>query len=395
MLDLRTPESGTPVPPSPPEPGRELEPIAQPEEDLSDLLETTTPDAVGSARVTMLLESLESDLTVNQYGSVLHLLTEAVEERRALADSNLLLEALAAIAREAGQGRDKARRTMTASTLARSISADTVAYLSAEMAGASTAKQSEILALLGWLGRRGMAALCALAQDVDPVRAEKATHVIVERDAPDFLNLRYLLSQASADEMERIISVIIARGEPAALAQLGALTDHPRVRTRLDLVRLIHQSQRPELLNILMSLLGDPSAEVRLGAVNALAERVTSTNISALCDRADTEAAFGEAGRVKEAAVKALGRMRVPEAVPILSHLLSSPGLLGLLRTPRLRVAAAHALAQIGTAEARQALENGAQDRQRAVRDACRTALMRLDVTSSGARHSDEAPSVF
>jgi len=69
---------------------------------------------------------------------------------------------------------------------------------------------------------------------------------------------------------------------------------------------------------------------------------------------------------------------------------LNSTGLLDLFRGSNLRVAAAYALAMIGTPEAGQALEKGARDRQRTVREASRHALLKLRV-GKGATERESA----
>jgi HEAT repeat protein len=64
--------------------------------------------------------------------------------------------------------------------------------------------------------------------------------------------------------------------------------------------------------------------------------------------------------------------------VPLLREFLIRARLLSPFASARLRVAAVAALARIGTASAREALEQGARSRSRSVRQACEHGLARM-----------------
>jgi len=70
-----------------------------------------------------------------------------------------------------------------------------------------------------------------------------------------------------------------------------------------------------------------------------------------------------------------IGMVGSDEVVPVLQDLLERKSWFGRGRTDEIRIGAAHALAMIGTADAKAILEEGKDSKDETLRDACTQAL--------------------
>ncbi len=350
---------------------------ASAEEDLSDLLATTDATSVHRSRVHMLTEIVELDLPITQYVALLRLLVDAAEQSAGHGDAVSLREGLSTLRRlsEVAEG---SRQTMAASSLSGAGTPGVIAALFASAEESPAEEQAETLELLGVLGDAGVEALCVLVLRATAEVAEPALQVVMRRDAPRFRHLRGLLMHGSGEAIELIMGAALANEDRGPFAQFQVMLGHPDAGTRLKTVNLAREHDREQVVGLLIGFARDADAEVRRAAIEALGERRAAAAVPALCAVVRRGAASGPPTRAREAAVLALGRIGTPAALPTLSEVLSSGGLLDHFRSASLRVAAARAVAEIGTAEARQVLEKGMRDGQRSVREACRRALLTL-----------------
>jgi HEAT repeat protein len=99
-----------------------------------------------------------------------------------------------------------------------------------------------------------------------------------------------------------------------------------------------------------------------------------------MLDLVAREGTFADAGdSLRKTAIEVLGRLRVGEATEPLADILLRRNLLARSESPRVRAAAVHALAAIGTEEALDALEHVASgDSSRRLRDTAASALRRV-----------------
>jgi HEAT repeat protein len=159
---------------------------------------------------------------------------------------------------------------------------------------------------------------------------------------------------------------------------LSAAVDDAPEEVRLSLIRMVQKSGRAHLATPLIRWVSDASCTVRLAAMRALGELRVSEAVPALMDIVSLESNFGEGAVLKEAAVDALAGIGATCAVPKLCELLEGGLILSMIGSPRPRVAAARALGELGGPDARYTLAKGSKSAHRGVRRASQRAYARL-----------------
>jgi len=362
------------------------------EQDLQDLMATMEPQAVRWSRLQMLGEVLHTELTVRQYGTVISLLTKAAEECSALGDADGLLSVLSSLRQEARQGSDQdaSRRVVAGSALARAGSEETITCLISLFEDASAEARREVIAALGLLGESGMDALVKIAETGAEGDLRSIVDTMLGNDAPVFLHLREIISQAHGDRARELLDVVIDKAR--TVTEITMATRDADTAAQLELVRLVAAKRRTDSADVLISLLSDCPLTVRLAAIDGLAELRAEAGVPVLCDIVAVENDFGDGARLREAAIRALGAIGSGRAVPALCEVLQRGAFLRMLGSPRPRVAAAEALGILGGPDARFALEQGTRSMHRAVREACQSALARLRAReirpAEGRRHA-------
>jgi hypothetical protein len=355
---------------------------------LEDLLATTEEEPLRRSRVAMLLDLLGAELTVRQFGIVLSALVEAAQERAEQGEVEsvaAILSAVRAAAREEG-GQDAGKRAMATSALARSGSETVVGCLTKGAEGASAELQSQIITVLGSLGERGIQGLVEIVQGGSSAGADTALRAIVAADDRGATNLRRAISQGSTKTLERLVRLLMAEGSERAVEQLSAVIDQVGAVQRLKLIGEIRASGDQKLGGALVHVAVEGRGAVRHAAVQTLGALRVRAAVPALCELAVGERNFGKGARVKEAAVSALGEIGDARAVPALCRVLRG-GILAAFGSAAPRVIAARVLGEMDGPDTRDALRRGRKCLRWVVRDACRTALARLEtLQGSGTR---------
>jgi hypothetical protein len=201
-------------------------------------------------------------------------------------------------------------------------------------------------------------------------------------------------------------SVLVAMGEQAFPALVDQLTSPEPGRVRRA-ARLLGEIQNPRGVEFLVEHLAYPDAMVKKEVARALVQIGTSRAMDALLtglrQPATAElaaaalggAASSHATRVVQAlievaedgdrelgirreAIRSLGRLACPDAMPVLRRLLERRSLFGRKKCRTLRVVAAQSIGRIGGDEAFALLETYSRRGDAAVRDACRHALYQI-----------------
>lgn len=239
----------------------------------------------------------------------------------------------------------------------------------------------------------------------------QATQVLVTCGAP--IVPRLLDLHVMSDEATRraAASVLIAMGDEA-LAGIAEELSSPILERARRAARLLGDLQHPRAVEHLdTALRSDENPGIRLQAARALvrigSERAIDALLTAL--EADVECAelaarclghardprvtgaliatiyehSGHPDAVRRQAIQSLGKLGGDEALDALRALLEQRSLLKRRRVRSLRIAAAQAIARIGSGPARVALEANARQGDTAVRRACHSALKQLDHASS------------
>ncbi len=256
-----------------------------------------------------------------------------------------------------------------------------------------------------------LAFVVELAAADEGLTCVQATQVLVTCGAP--IVPRLLDLHVMSDEATRraAASVLIAMGDEA-LAGIAEELSSPILERARRAARLLGDLQHPRAVEHLdTALRSDENPGIRLQAARALvrigSERAIDALLTAL--EADVECAelaarclgrardprvtgaliatiyehSGHPDAVRRQAIQSLGKLGGDEALDALRGLLEQRSLLKRKRVRSLRIAAAQAIARIGSGSARVALEANARQGDTAVRRACHSALKQLDHASS------------
>lgn len=361
------------------EPGIEPGDIAAvaggPREELADLLKVLTPAATRRSYADTLLGMLELDLNASQYGTVMRALLALVGLCAEEHDTELLVGVVERLYEEVTEERSPGRRAMATSAITRSGNPEVVRYITEELQHSPAARQERLLALLPYLGEAGRRSLCSLAGRTAEVISKPALVTLARRDGPAYMNLRRLLAEIPLRDVEHVLRVLVGLGDREVCVQLAAIADRPEMAARMALVTVVSSSGGMVGIEPLVRLLADIEPEVRIAAAEALGKLRAVEAVPSLCYLLGREPDRGQGGLVKAAAARALGEIGAPEAVPGLTELLHGGGLLSSWSLEPARLAAAEALTHIGTAEARQALEDWRRCRHPRLQEVCRQAL--------------------
>ncbi|MGD0110941.1 MAG: HEAT repeat domain-containing protein [Armatimonadota bacterium] len=360
---------------------------------LEALLSSTSPKAVHRARVEMLLELLHADLKVDQCSVILALLSDEVTQCTGSGDQGLAFEILGGLRQAAAADveHDAGRRAVAAQALARTGSGPVVGMVMSQFPQAHIERKRELVLLLAGLGDEGMLALVMLAQQPHPLAVAETVTAITRQDGSSFYWLRRLLAEANPDAIPEIIRTLVHSGNPRAIAQLSVLAEHESLSVKLELIGAMRNAGVADAAGVLERLLYDPDTAVRIGAVQALGAVKATSAVPALLELMARQAARGDGVRLRAAAMTALGAIGAEAAVPLLREFLLRVPLLSPFASARIRVVAAAALASIGTASARGALELGARSRSRTVRQACERGLGQVRAAAQSPGRSTHA----
>ena len=164
---------------------------------------------------------------------------------------------------------------------------------------------------------------------------------------------------------------------PGLRAELADLADHEDDSIRLALVETLTALATPTALQQLERMVEDPASEIRIAAVNVLAERKHGVVLPRV-----EEAVFAKGMRraslsEKRTFFEAYGVLAGDDGVESLARVLLGKGL-RRKADPETRACAAAALGRVGTHDAQTALEKAAKDKEPLVRNAVVKALQEM-----------------
>jgi hypothetical protein len=346
-----------------------------PREELADLLEALKPAVTRRSYADALLGMLELDLNASQYGTLMRALLALISACVEESDTELLVGVIERLHQEVTEERSPGRRAMATSAIMRSGDPEVVRYIIDELHRSPADRQERLLGLLAYLGEEGMRALCWLAGRTADVTSKPALVALAQRDGPAYMNLRRLLAELPVRDLEHVLQVLLGLGDREVCVHLSAVSGRPEEEAKMVLIEVVKEAGGAVGVEPVVRLLADAEPEVRMAAAEALGALRATEAVPSLCYLLGREPDRGLGGQVKAAAARALGEIAAPDAVPGLTELLHGGGLLSGWSLEPARLAAAGALAQIGTAEARRALEQWRLCRHPRVQEACRQAL--------------------
>jgi HEAT repeat protein len=230
----------------------------------------------------------------------------------------------------------------------------------------------------------------------------QAAQILVEVGAMGVPRLLERVASASGEVRQQAAAVLVAMAEHAFPLLVEELTSGDPVRVKRA-ARLLGEMQHPRGVEFVVAHLTYPDGLVQKEVARALVRIGTDQAIGALVAALDGEDATAEiaaaalggsesrlalaallrvsdpraphAALVRREAIRGLGRLQRPEAVPVLSAVLRRRAIFGRKRNRLLRVVAAQALGRIGGAEASALLHSLCQGGDPVVRQACLDSL--------------------
>jgi hypothetical protein len=177
--------------------------------------------------------------------------------------------------------------------------------------------------------------------------------------------------------VRNVVGILGDIGDAGVLPELRKVASHPDPRVRREVVRTYTRFVAPECEDLIVEALSDEDRGVQITAVNALAMLKGPKTLGVLTQIARKGGQFqAVAPEVRQEAIASLGRLASGAVFPVLSEIVSRKGFLGHVETTEIRAAAARALGGLKTPEAIAMLTELAQkDPRQPVREAAQEGL--------------------
>ncbi len=171
--------------------------------------------------------------------------------------------------------------------------------------------------------------------------------------------------------VRNIIYILGRIGKEKAVPYMQKVLNHEEVRVRREVVQALGLIGGPKAISLLIKSLNDRDTRIRSMAAINLGKIGKTVGLAALLEVVQSkDFQKREASEVK-AFFEGIGMVGSNEAIPVLQQLLERKSLFGLGKGDETRMGAAHALAMIGTPEARAILERGQNSKEESIRKAC------------------------
>jgi hypothetical protein len=251
-------------------------------------------------------------------------------------------------------------------------------------------KQTSVQQVLEFLRSLGAQIVPILLSSLDfltsPAHRRLICDLVLEYGVPD----KQLLWEKMQGAKWFVVRDILGMAQRLPLDEIAGMVDaalkneHPKVREHA--VGLLRGYARGTADRLVTEKLLDPDLEVRLAAIRVAAARRSfeaRATIELMLSREDIADREPRELRLLMAAYAAIVGS---EAVPTLDKVLN-PGFFARSKMTEAQIAAAFALASIGTQPAIQAIQRGLRTLNTRVRDACKKALARDFAETSGEAH--------
>lgn len=326
------------------------------------------------ARVALDLLAVERRPDV--WKDVVDLALERVDRLLAAGELTLAAQVVDAIAAKAGE-RGSPVQAMAAAALARLAGDRFVTQVVSHLRAAGDAEAALAAHLCTLVGPAVVAPLAAaLASEEHPRAAQRLRDLIVRFGAAARDQSNELRNSPNAAVRRAAVALLRALGGNDALADLRKMLDDTEAQVQREALRAIVQIGTGQAYALLGEALASGAPHIRVAITQLLGsfrdERAAPLFIYVLRHSPSTGMFEG----VYLSAIEALGRVGADQrSVDALREIVFRGQWWAPRRTERLRTAAARALRAMGTAAAREALEDAAARGPRAVRRVARAAL--------------------
>jgi len=175
--------------------------------------------------------------------------------------------------------------------------------------------------------------------------------------------------------VRNIIYILGRIGEEKALSHIQKGLNREEFRVRREAVQALGMVGGPRAVSLLIKALGDRDSRIRTISAIHLGRIGKHIGLKALLEVMQSKDFYKKEPDEMKAFLNAVGMVGSNEALPVLQQMLEGKSLFGAGKRKEVRSGAAHALAMIGTSEARAILERGKNSKDEMIRNACQQAL--------------------
>jgi len=203
---------------------------------------------------------------------------------------------------------------------------------------------------------------------------QRLADILVQMGAAALPAVQSALTAPSWEAARRLFPLLPRLAVPEVAESLKRLFRHSDPRIRRESIRLYGQLGADQGGEPLLGALGDTDTSVRQAAIAALGRLKVKAAVPPLRQLAEAHPGTRDLEEQKKA-IAALGAIGDPQALPTLIGLLHRRRWLSRRRTEELRIAAAYALGVLRMPEAMEALRAAARSAPGALKQACEAAL--------------------
>jgi hypothetical protein len=175
--------------------------------------------------------------------------------------------------------------------------------------------------------------------------------------------------------VRNIVYILGRIGKEQSLPYIQKAFNHGENRVRREAIQALGLIGGPKTVGLLVRALTDDDVRIRCMAAINLGKAGKKTGLIPLLEIVQTKDFYKREPVEIKAFFNGIGMAGSDEVVPVLQELLERKSWFGRGKADEIRLGAAHALAMIGTDEAKAILEEGKDSKEETLRDACTQAL--------------------
>ena len=234
----------------------------------------------------------------------------------------------------------------------------------------------------GYLGNLAVSAfpvVAAIWEDSRfPFSRQKVLTFLKKIGKQDLNSLLNLARDRSASLTREILNILATTGERTEIAHLEDFVNHPDKAIRLDVIQALGKAGDEASNKILLRFLSDNDTEIRTAALRNLKYLKDDATLDYVKQMAHEKDFREKSKREKEAILKFLASSKSGEISAFLRSILKKGKIFFPYKTNETRLCAVSALGVMATTEAADILKLGTKIRNKAIRSACKYALVNI-----------------
>ncbi|MBA7544483.1 hypothetical protein ES705_36839 [subsurface metagenome] len=225
-----------------------------------------------------------------------------------------------------------------------------------------------------------------------PFSRQKVLTFLKKIGKQDLTSLLNLTREQSASMTREILNILATTGEKTEISHLEDFVNHPDKAIRLDVIHALGKSGDEASNKILLRFLSDKDTEVRTAALRNIKYLGDDARLDHIKQMAHEKDFREKSRREKEAILKFLASTKSGEISAFLRSILKKGKIFFPYKTNETRLCAVSALGVMATPEAADILKEGTKIRNKAIRAACKYALVKIASEKEPEEETKEEP---